>query len=175
MNIRHMGTQEDRHEVRDRLKREQVGWRKERLIALKLGFSPENKLEAIADVVGRDRATVQRWFHRFGQGGFEAVLQRNYQDNGRPSHCDEEVKAYLQKGLQVGRWNTAIQAQQELEQHFGRYFDYSSVVWRWLKNARGCFGFLAPCMRSGTRKKQRRLNADFTVCSMPCRLPVANR
>ena len=133
MNIRHMGTQEDRHEVRDRLKREQVGWRKERLIALKLGFSPENKLEAIADVVGRDRATVQRWFHRFGQGGFEAVLQRNYQDNGRPSHCDEEVKAYLQKGLQVGRWNTAIQAQQELEQHFGRYFDYSSVVWRWLK------------------------------------------
>ncbi|MGE9294906.1 MAG: transposase [Puniceicoccales bacterium] len=40
-----MGTDTDRERVKELLKIERSGWRKERLIALKLGFSEDNSLE----------------------------------------------------------------------------------------------------------------------------------
>lgn len=136
MRKRHLGTPEDRHHVRKLLKGADEGWRKERLIALKLGFSSENTLEDIAEVVCRDRATVQRWFRQFKQGGFNAVLKRNYTDQGRPSGCTEEIEAYLLNGLEATRWNTVHQAQEDLERHFDQSFKYQAV-WRWLKKCAG--------------------------------------
>lgn len=59
---RHMGTEEDRSRVRELLKSEKLGWNRDRLIALKMRFSPENSLEAIAETVGSSVSTVQRWF-----------------------------------------------------------------------------------------------------------------
>ena len=61
MAKRKLGTQADRDRVRLLLKKEQDGWRKDRLIALKLGFDPARRLDEIADTVGRDRSTYCRW------------------------------------------------------------------------------------------------------------------
>ena len=60
-----MGTEEDRSEIAGRLRTEKQGWRRERLIALKMGFCPGNSVEASAP-------TVQRWFAAYRKGGLEA-------------------------------------------------------------------------------------------------------
>lgn len=131
-----MGTDKDRERVRSLLKSERSGWRKERLIALKLGFSEENTLEQISQIVGRSTATVQRWFAQYRRGGLDSVLSRGYEESGRKSLLDEEMRACVESGLQAGRWNTVGQAQDELERRFGRRFQYKTV-WVWLKKAAG--------------------------------------
>lgn len=52
------------------------------------------------------------------------------------SYGYEEVEAFLKKGLENAHWNTAVQAQQDLEVHFERSFSYSTV-WYWLKKCAG--------------------------------------
>jgi len=39
------------------------------LIALKMGFCPDNSLGQIAEVTGRSIPTIQRWFDQYRQGG----------------------------------------------------------------------------------------------------------
>lgn len=46
----------------ERLKKEPAGWRRERLLAIKLGLEGEPTLEQIAAGVGHARSTVQEWF-----------------------------------------------------------------------------------------------------------------
>jgi len=135
MANRNLGTQSDRERVRSLINNEKDGWRKERLIALKLGFDPARRLDDIAETVGRDRSTVQRWFKRFKEEGFDGVLERDYSE-GRPSTCDEEVWAYLKDGLTAERWNTLVEAREELERYFERRFHYQNV-WRWVKKCTG--------------------------------------
>ena len=147
MKKRHLGTQSDGERIKKLLKAQQACWLRERLIALKMGFHAENSTEFIAESTGRSKATLQRWFASYRKGGLEAVLKRDYKGRTH-TYFREEVKAYLKKGLQAGRWNTAVQAQLDLQKRFG---------------------FLAPCMRKGTRRKPRRSNAPSTAISRPCR------
>ena len=130
-----MGTDEDRERIKTLLNKESVGWRKERLVALKMGFQPHHTIDDIGAVVGRGKATIQRWFDKYRAEGLGAVLTRAYYKCGIKSGCDEEVEAFLLEGLKAARWNTAVQAGQELERHFGRSFAYKTV-WRWLKKMR---------------------------------------
>ena len=74
------------------------------------------------------------WFTVYRQHGLDAVLKRGY-GIGRPSGLDSEIKAYLLKGLENARWNTAEQARAELSVHFKRSFSYHQV-WHWLKKMR---------------------------------------
>lgn len=129
-----MGTDEDRQKVAGFLKTEKEGWRVERLIALKMGFSAENTLAEISEVIGRDVMTIQRWFNTYRKEGLEVVLKRHYK--GRTGRIvDEDIEAFLSEGLENARWNTAVQAQQGLEKKFKRSFKYKTV-WVWLKKMR---------------------------------------
>ena len=47
---RYMGTDEDRERVKTLLNKEAVGWRKERLVALKMGFQPHHTIDEIGVV-----------------------------------------------------------------------------------------------------------------------------
>jgi len=78
---------------------------------------------------------VHRWFRQYRQEGLDAVLTRGY-GIGRPSTLDEEVQEYIAEALEKGRWNTAKQAQEELQKHFRRAFGYQTV-WTWLKKCAG--------------------------------------
>jgi transposase len=135
MRKRNLGTPAEHQQIRVLLKSESEGWRKERLIALNLGFNDGNTVDDIAGVVCRNRATVQRWFSQFKKGGLSAVLERNYSDQGRPSGCTDEVQTYLSAGLSAARWNTVHQAKADLEHHFNQPFKYQTV-WLWLKKIR---------------------------------------
>lgn len=129
-----MGTDEDRQRVRQQLKVEKEGWRKERLIALSMGFSSENTLDEISAAIGRSVPTIQRWFSSYRKGGLEGVLKRNFKGK-KNQHYDEEVEAFLIKGLKNARWNTAVQAQEDLQKKFKKSFKYTTV-WTWLKKMR---------------------------------------
>ena len=130
-----MGTEEDRKRIKQLLNRETVGWRKERLVALNMGLEPHHSIAEIGRVLGRGTASIQRWFDKYRAEGLEAVLKRAYK-GGIKSGCDEKVEAFLVAGLKGARWNTAVQATEELEEHMGRSFAYKTV-WRWIKKCAG--------------------------------------
>jgi transposase len=56
-------------QVYQHLKREPAGWRRERLLAVKLGLAGELDLEDMAAHLGRARSCIQRWLDRFRRGG----------------------------------------------------------------------------------------------------------
>ncbi|WP_309397870.1 helix-turn-helix domain-containing protein [Cerasicoccus maritimus] len=115
------------------MKTEATGWRTQRLVALRLGFDPCKSDDDISEAVGKSKATIYRWFATYREGGLEAVLNRGYKGT-KSVNYNEDVQAFLKKGLAASRWNTAVQAQQQLESHFGRRFSYKTV-WRWLKKS----------------------------------------
>ena len=135
MRRRRLGEPADRQKVKVLLKENNPGWKQTRLVALKMGFNGENSNAFIAESLGVSEPSVKRWFARFREGGIEAVLERKCSP-GRPSNLNEEVEAYLMKGLEKARWNTAGQARDELEKHFEQRFKYKTV-WVWLKKCAG--------------------------------------
>ncbi len=77
-------------------------------------------LAAIAQAVGRSRATLQTWFDRYRQGGVAALRYDARSDNpGRPSELSGQVRAELQKNLERGRWRSGPQLQRWLAQTHG--------------------------------------------------------
>lgn len=91
---------------------EPAGWRRERLLAVKLGLEGELGLEKIAQAVGRARATIQTWFDAYRAGGVEGLLENHRGENTGPqSWLQGEAKAELLAGLARGRWRTASQLQ----------------------------------------------------------------
>lgn len=135
MRREQFGDAADLRKIKILLKENHPGWKRTRLIALKMGFNPENSYAYIGENVGVSEASVKRWLTAYRQGGLEVALQRKC-SSGRPSRLTGEVEAYLQKGLDHARWNTAAQAQEELEKHFKRRFAYQTV-WYWLKKCAG--------------------------------------
>lgn len=135
MNKRKLGTNQDRDEVKRLIKKEAKAWKLQRLTAVRMGLDSSVDTKAIADVLGVGEASIYRWFSAFRKGGFEALLHRAHKGSSS-ANLDEEVRTFIQKGLQTSRWNTVTQACQQLESHFGRSYPYKTV-WRWLKKAAG--------------------------------------
>ena len=104
--------------VLERLKKEPAGWRRERLLAIKLGLEGEQTLAQVAAGVGHARSTVQEWFDLYRAGGIEALLEL-HRGKGPPSRLSAEAAAALRAGLEAGRWRTAGQVRAFLAQEHG--------------------------------------------------------
>ena len=159
MRRRYMGTEEDRKRIKQLLNKETVGWRKERLVALNMGFEPDHSIAQIGSVLGRGPATIQRWFDKYRAEGLEGVVKRAYK-GGIKSGCDEQVEVFLVAGLKSARWNTAVQATVELEEHMGRSFAYKTV-WRWLKKCAGVLRVPRPEHEKRDSTKAAAFKRDF--------------
>lgn len=105
-------------QVLERLQQESPGWKRERLLALKLGLEGEASLEDIAAAVGHARSTIQAWFELYREKGLERVL-RLERGKGPPSQLTASAAAALHAGLAVGQWRTAAQVQAFLERDHG--------------------------------------------------------
>ena len=134
--IRYIGTKEDRAKIKELLTKRCKVWEHERLMALKMGFEKHNSLKKIAETVGRHPITIHRWFNCYRKAGLKGLLKRKFAGGYYKNRCCGKVKAYLSAGLKAKRWKSAVQAQQALQQYFGRKFNYITV-WRWLKNCDG--------------------------------------
>jgi len=55
------------------LRSEPAGLRRERLLAVQLGFDAVNDLDHVANAVGHARSTIQKWFDAYRLGGVEAL------------------------------------------------------------------------------------------------------
>ena len=142
-----LGEAADRQKIQVLLKGGNPGWMQTRLCALKMGFSASNTKAFIAESLGVSERTVARWFTVYRQHGLDAVLKRGY-GIGRPSGLNSEIEAYLLKGLENARWNTAEQARAELSLHSNRSFSYHQA-WPLVKKMRR--GISSPSPRA--RKK----------------------
>src|SRR4051812_9186279 len=103
------------HLVLEQLTREPAGWRKERLLAVKLGLEGELDLDAIAGAVGRARSSIQSWFDAFRAGGLAKLLELK-RGKGPASQLSAAQTKKLMEGLSRGQWRTAPEIQQALAQ-----------------------------------------------------------
>ena len=154
-----MGTDEDRERVKSLLRKEKSGWRKERLIALKMGFNPQNTLEQISESIGRSVPSIQRWFSTYRKEGIDALLKRAY-PGAQPRVCNEEIMAFIKQGVRVSRWNTATQAQEQLHKHFNKRFKYHTV-YSWLKKVAGVLRIPRPVHEKRDPLKAERFKRSF--------------
>lgn len=99
--------------VLQRWESERAGPARERLHAVKLGLEGELDLEAIARAVGRARSVIQEWFDRYRRGGLAELLEVR-RGKGPASRLSAADAAFLQAGLQAGKWRTAAEVHQAL-------------------------------------------------------------
>lgn len=96
-------------ELKRRFKRTDDVYEKVRLQAVLLATKGQHTLAEIADLVGYARSGVQKFLQRFGEGNFEALLERK-KAKGRESELqDPALQESLREGLRQGRWRTASQ------------------------------------------------------------------
>lgn len=117
---------------------EKDGWRKNRLLAIKLAARGEHTSAEIADLCGIARGHLFRWLAAVRAGGLEALLARDKPGpkEGSPRGIDAAVLDELKAKLAAGEFTTGVQAQRWLEEKHGIARPYKTV-WRWLKKAGG--------------------------------------
>ena len=118
--------------------REPDGWRKTRLLAVKLAARGESTSAQIADLCGIARGHVFVWLKIVRERGLDALLER-----GKPGPKEgvcrgvkPKVIAALQAKLEGNEFATAEQARRWLKKHHKVERPYISV-WRWLKKFAG--------------------------------------
>jgi transposase len=118
--------------------REPHGWRKTRLLAVKLAARGESTSAQIADVCGIARGHLFVWLKIVRERGLDALLERG-QPGPKEGACrgvKAKVIAALQAKLEGHEFTTAEQARRWLKKHHKVDRPYISV-WRWLKKFGG--------------------------------------
>lgn len=110
---------EQAEEVALRLKSESRGIYRERLMAVSHGLKGELGLQAIADLLGRSRATIQTWFDWYRREGVERLCGRSETKTGPKSRLHEQARQELQKKLAKGSFRRGADAQEWLRKRFG--------------------------------------------------------
>jgi transposase len=147
-------------EVLRLLKKTPAGWKRERLLAVKLGLENELGIREIAEHLGRAHQTVQDWFHLFREGGLTLLLKKD-KGNGSPPALDEQQMAHFKAELEKNQWRTGKQAYDWLRKTFGVTF-HPQRVYVYLKK----LGARLKVPRPSHRKKNPETSVAFkeTLC-----------
>ena len=141
---RHLDPHGQGAQVRQQLKREPAGWRRERLLAVKLGLDGQLDLEEIAAYLGRARSCIQGWLERFRRGGLEALLQPPTRGQGPASALPPELAQALGQKLAAGEFRRAADAQRWLLEEGGLCVKLTTV-YKYLKKAGARLKVPRPC------------------------------
>lgn len=118
--------------------KEPDGWRKNRLLAIKLAARGESTSAEIADLCGVARGYLFEWIKAVREGGIDALLARD-KPGPKEGSCrgiTPEVLAELEAKLRANEFVTAVHAQRWLEQTHNIIRPYNTV-WLWLKKFKG--------------------------------------
>jgi transposase len=126
------------------LKSEPAGWRRERLLAVKLGLEGQLDLEEIAAHLGRARSCIQGWLDRFRCGGLDALLQPPKRGQGPASQLSPELAQALRQKLAAGEFRRAADAQRWLLEEGGLPVKLTTV-YKYLKKAEARLKVPRPC------------------------------
>ena len=143
--------------IDDRHAAEKDGWRKNRLLAVKLAARGEHTSAEIADLCCIARGHLFRWLAAVRKGGLEALLMRDKPGpkEGSPRGVAPAILDELKTKLDAGEFVTGVQAQRWLEEKHGITRPYKTV-WRWLKKSRGSAVGAAPQpLQKGSRGSRR--------------------
>jgi transposase len=118
--------------------REPDGWRKTRLLAVKLAARGASTSGQIAELCGIARGHVFVWLKIVRERGLEALLERGKPgpQKGVCRGVEAKVLAALQRKLTANEFTTAEQARRWLKEQHQVDRPYISV-WRWLKKCGG--------------------------------------
>lgn len=131
--------------------RERDGWRKTRLLAIKLAARGESTSAQIAELCGIARGHLFVWLKIVRERGLEALLERGKPgpQEGVCRGVDAAVITALRAKMEAHEFTTAEQARRWLKKHHQVDRPYISV-WRWLKKSGGVLRVPRP---SHSRKK----------------------
>ena len=120
--------------IDQRYAQEGDGWRKRRLLAIKLAAKGEYGAEEVAELCGISRSRVFVWLKCVRKDGLEALLEREKPGpkEGTYRGVEPEVMAGLAGRLKAGEFASAQQARRWLKKEHGVERCYGSV-WQWLK------------------------------------------
>lgn len=99
-----------------KLFRKEKGWKRERLLALKLAMEGKSN-KAVSIEIGRSHQTVQDWINRFRDGGIALLLTKE-KGNGPESRLTAEMREALSAELAKGKWRRGREAWQWLCENY---------------------------------------------------------
>ena len=119
----------------DKLKKEKPGWRRERMVALKLVLEGE-PTQAVADDLGRSQATLQSWINKFRAEGLDGLLNKR-KGNGPRSRLTPEMEAAMIEELKKGHWRTGRDAWNWLKANFDIGDLKEATIYKYLGKCEG--------------------------------------
>jgi len=133
-----LGSPEVAAVIDERYAREPDGWRKRRLLAVKLAAKGEYTSAEIAELCGIARTHLFVWLKRVRESGLEALLERGKPGppEGTRHGVQPEVMAALAERLAAHQFTSAEAARRWLKKEHGIERPYGTV-WSWLKKAKG--------------------------------------
>src|SRR5689334_12926513 len=137
-------------QVYQHLKREPAGWRRERLLAVKLGLEGELDLEEMAAHLGRARSCIQRWLDLFRHDGLDGLLQPPRRGQGPASQLTPELAEALRQKVAAGAFRRAADAHRWLTQEHGLRVGLATI-YTYLKKSRRAAQSPAPPSRKAGR------------------------
>ena len=133
-----LGSPEVAAVIDERYAREPDGWRKRRLLAVKLAAEGEYTSAEIAELCGINRTHLFKWLRRVRDAGLDALLVRDKPGppTGTRRGVEPEVMAALERKLAANEFASVEQARRWLAAEHGIERPYITV-WSWLKKAGG--------------------------------------
>jgi transposase len=124
--------------IDERYAREPDGWRRRRMLAVKLAAKGEYTSAEVAELCGISRSRLFVWLGCVRQGGLEALLERE-KPGPKAGTCvgvKPEVITALAERLAANQFASAEQARRWLHEEHGIRRPYNTV-WNWLKKSHG--------------------------------------
>ena len=115
-------------QVASLFKKETVGWKKERLQALKLLLETNKSYVEVAQIVSRSPSRVKAWAKAFRDGGLQTLLTRG-NGGGRKPLIKEDAKEALKQKLEEGEFRTAVQIERWLDSQFNLRYGKGSIYY----------------------------------------------
>ena len=150
-----LGLPEVAAEINQRHAGEPDGWRKNRLLVVRLAAQGEHTAAQIADLCGIARGHLFCWMKKVRTGGLEALLTREKPGprEGTRHGLSEEAARELKSKLEAGDFVSAVEAQRWLEEEHSIRKPYQTV-WGWLKKQEECCGCRVPVTPEKTPKRR---------------------
>lgn len=141
----------------EKLSQQKPGWKRERLLALKLALEG-NQTQEVSAILGRSERTVHTWINKFRSGGIEGLLEKK-KGNGPESQLTAEMQAAMIEQLKLGKWRTARDAWNWLSENYDVSHLKESVIYKYLGK---CEGRLK-ATRPSNPKKDEEAEKEFRV------------
>jgi transposase len=150
-NTLKLGRPDAAAQIDERYAREPDGWRKRRLLAVKLAAKGDYTSAEVAELCGVARTYLFEWLKIVREGGLEALLMRKKPGpkEGSVRGASPKVMEALRQKLVAHEFASAEAARRWLKKEHGIQKPYKTV-WNWLKK---CNGVLRVPRPSHSKKK----------------------